>query len=40
MPSYERTVIAFHQEHLPGPGEREERRRHFVSALDALELLA
>ena len=33
----EKTVIAFHQEHLPGPRERETRRAHFQSALSALE---
>jgi len=32
-----RTVIAFHQEHLPGAKEREERRAHYTSALDELE---
>lgn len=30
------TTIAFHQEHLPGPDEREARRQHFAAALDAL----
>ena len=37
VPKGERTVIAFHQEHLPGAAEREERRAHFRSALDELE---
>lgn len=37
IPSGEKTVVAFHQEHLPGPEEREARRRHFAAALDALE---
>jgi hypothetical protein len=30
----ERTVIGFHQEHLPGPADREERRVFYVAALD------
>jgi len=34
------TTIAFHQEHLPGAGAREERRAHFAAALDALAALA
>jgi uncharacterized protein YndB with AHSA1/START domain len=36
----ERSVIAFHQEHMPGPAEREQRRAHFAAALDELERLA
>lgn len=37
-PSGERkTVIGLHQEHLPGAAERDERRRFFEAALDALE---
>ena len=32
-----KTVIAFHQEHLPDPGQREERRRFFTEALDKIE---
>lgn len=39
VPKGEKTVIVFHQEHLPGPVEREERRQHFISALDGLERL-
>jgi len=39
IPKGDRTTIAFHQEHLPGAGEREERRAHFAAALDALEAL-
>lgn len=35
-----RTVLALHQEHLPGPDARNERRRFFGMALDALEKLA
>ena len=35
----ERTVIAFHQEHLPDGDAREDRRRHFVSVLDKLNEL-
>lgn len=34
--SGEKTTIAFHQEHLPGPDEREARRAHFQAALDQL----
>lgn len=37
IPSGEKTVIAFHQEHLPGPEAREQRRLHFLAALDELE---
>jgi uncharacterized protein YndB with AHSA1/START domain len=38
MPSgEEKTVVSFHQEHLPGAAERDERRRFFESALDALQ---
>jgi uncharacterized protein YndB with AHSA1/START domain len=37
IPKGDKTVIAFHQEHLPGAKEREERRAHFRSALDELE---
>lgn len=37
MPSGERkTVVSFHQEHLPGAAERDERRRFFEAAFDAL----
>jgi uncharacterized protein YndB with AHSA1/START domain len=32
-----KTVVSFHQEHLPGAAEREERRRFFDAALDALQ---
>ena len=39
IPSGQKTVIAFHQEHLPGPRERETRRAHFKAALSALERL-
>ena len=35
--SGERTVVAFHQEHLPGATGREARRTHFRLALDGLE---
>ena len=34
-----RAVLAFHQERLPGPDAREERRVFFHHALDALEAL-
>jgi len=38
IPSGEhKTVASFHQEHLPGAAEREERRRFFEAALDALQ---
>jgi uncharacterized protein YndB with AHSA1/START domain len=37
IPNGERTTISFHQEHLPGPNEREERRAHYTAALDNLE---
>ncbi len=37
IPNGERTTILFHQEHLPGPNEREERRAHYSAALDNLE---
>lgn len=33
----DRTTIAFHEEHLPGPTEREVRRGHFRQALDEME---
>ncbi len=37
MPSGEqKTVISFHQEHLPGAAERDERRRFFEAAFDTL----
>lgn len=32
-----KTVISFHQEHLPGAAEREERRTFFEAALDKLQ---
>jgi uncharacterized protein YndB with AHSA1/START domain len=35
----ERTAIAFHQEHLPGPAEREMRRAFYMAALDQIERL-
>ena len=36
IPSGEKTVISFHQEHMPGPEAREIRRTFFKNALDAL----
>ena len=39
IPKRERCIVAFHQEHLPGLDAREERRRHYMSALDSLERL-
>jgi uncharacterized protein YndB with AHSA1/START domain len=35
-PAGERTVISFHQEHLPGAGERAERRRFYEGVLNEL----
>ncbi|HEU0297838.1 MAG TPA: SRPBCC domain-containing protein [Longimicrobium sp.] len=32
-----RSVLSFHQEHLPGPAEREARRAFFEAAADALQ---
>lgn len=37
--SGERTVVAFHQEHLPHGQAREERRAYYMAALDRLERL-
>jgi len=37
IPNKDKTTIAFHQENLPGPKEREERHEHFKGALDKLE---
>jgi uncharacterized protein YndB with AHSA1/START domain len=37
IPKEERTTIAFHQEHLPGPDERQARRKFFMGVLDQLE---
>lgn len=31
-----KTVLSFHEEHLPGAAERQERRAHFEAALDEL----
>ena len=39
IPSGEKTVIAFHQEHLPGPEAREDRRAYFKNALDQLGII-
>lgn len=36
----EKTVISFHEEHLPGADEREARRRYFDGVLDALQAQA
>ena len=36
VPKGGRTTVAFHQEHLPGPAEREERRAFYRAVLDAL----
>lgn len=40
LPNGARTTIAFHQEHLPGPAEREERRAFFEAALNHLKSIA
>ena len=40
IPKGNRSIIAFHQEHLPDAAEREERQEHFIRALDALEKLS
>lgn len=39
MPSGKKTVIAFHQEHMPGAAERAERQAFFAAALDRLAAL-
>jgi len=37
IPKDDKTVVAFHQEGMPGPEERETRRAYFTAVLDALE---
>lgn len=37
IPKGDKSVVAFHQEHLPGADEREDRRIHFASVLDELK---
>lgn len=37
IPSGVKTTLSFHEEHLPGAAEREERRRHFEAVLDELQ---
>jgi uncharacterized protein YndB with AHSA1/START domain len=37
IPKGDRTVVAFHQEHLPGVQEREERRVFFAGVIERLE---
>lgn len=37
LPSGGKTAISFHEENLPGPAERQERRAHFEAALEALQ---
>jgi activator of HSP90 ATPase len=37
IPKGDKTVVAFHQEHLPGLKERSERREHYKAALENLE---
>ena len=36
IPKGEKTVVAFHQEHMPGTKEREERRAYYLAVLDKL----
>ncbi|MGD2157243.1 MAG: hypothetical protein PVG14_06500 [Anaerolineales bacterium] len=37
IPKGDKTVIAFHQEHLPSSHVREQRRAHFKVALDRIQ---
>ena len=37
IPKGNRTVVAFHQEHLPSAEARTERRAHYKTSLDKLE---
>jgi len=37
MPAGAKTTLSFHEEHLPGAAERQERRAHFAAALDELQ---
>ena len=37
IPKGDRTVIVFHQEHLPGAKEREERRLFYIGVMERLE---
>lgn len=39
-PSGDKTVLAFHEEHLPGAAEREARRKHFEAAVAGVLELA
>ncbi len=39
LPKGDKTVVAFHEEHLPGPQEREARRAHYRAAVDAIARL-
>ena len=39
IPASQKTQISFHQEHIPGPDEREQRKRHFHSAHDKMAVL-
>jgi uncharacterized protein YndB with AHSA1/START domain len=39
IPKDKRSVVAFHQERIPGPKEREERRAFFRNVLDELETI-
>ena len=39
IPSGEKTVVAFHQEHLPSAEAREQRKAHFHAVLDRFEYL-
>lgn len=40
LPKGEETVVAFHQEHLPGPAERDARAKRFATALEGLARMA
>ena len=37
IPSGRKTMISFHQEHLPGQPEREQRRQHWQKVLETLQ---
>ena len=39
-PKNDRTTISFHQEQIPGPDEREERRAHYKAALKGIKKMA
>ena len=39
IPSKDRVVVSFHQEHLPGPDARADRREFFLRILDQLGMI-